>query len=504
MGSKYRLERPLAAGGMGSLWVARHVHLREPVAVKFMSASLASSSEAQQRFEREATAVAQLQRRTRHVVQIHDYGFDEGVPYLTMELLEGENLHQRLKRERRLPLPTVASLLVQLAKALRPAHEVGIIHRDIKPSNIFLARSDDEEVLKVLDFGLAKGEALHVKGESTRTGDVVGSPHYMSPEQSRGRREVDWRTDLFSAAVVVYRATVGQLPFRGSQLGDVIVKICTEAPPRASHLLPGAPAGLDAFFERALHKDPERRYQSAKELAEAFASLVGREPSFSSLNLPGPRAPLDSASELMPLVPQPVAGLAPPHSAATAAAEDEATTVAADSGGQPALTPGPYAGQEAEHSSPSLVGGTLTRAATVTGSGMPRERRRAVLALAGIGALTVAGLAVAIGLAVGGDEAADLSPEVAADSLPTESAPLLSSAPEQPEPSAEPPTEPAASSSGAAAAETAPSAATDAPETTASAKPQGEPERSSKPSKPRGHDRGSQGRGSRAREVFGL
>ena len=180
---KYRLDRPLARGGMGSVWVARHVGLDMPVAIKFMDAAIASLDDAVVRFEREAKLSARI--RSPHVVEVLDYGTDAGRPYIVMELLLGEHLGERLRREGRLWLPDAAAIVLQVAKALRRAHEAGAIHRDLKPANVFLSQVDDDEIVKLLDFGIAKcgwGD----DGEVTKTGVVLGSPSYMSPEQVRG------------------------------------------------------------------------------------------------------------------------------------------------------------------------------------------------------------------------------------------------------------------------------------------------------------------------------
>src|SRR5690349_2833668 len=139
---KYRLERTLARGGMGSVWMARHVHLDMLVAIKFMDAAATASNDAMARFEREAKAAAQIQ--SPHVVHVHDYGMEGSTPYLVMELLQGEDLGARLRREKRLSLIEVSHILTQVSKALRKAHEAGLIHRDLKPANIFLARTDDD------------------------------------------------------------------------------------------------------------------------------------------------------------------------------------------------------------------------------------------------------------------------------------------------------------------------------------------------------------------------
>jgi serine/threonine protein kinase len=203
LAGKYRLERPLGSGGMGCVWVASHLLLDMPVAIKFIDPAFAGLPEIHRRFEREAKAVARL--RSAHVVKILDRGAPGEVPYLVMELLEGEDLGARLKREPRMPLDVVAGLVVELTRGLVSAHAAGIIHRDLKPANVFLARVDGGEVAKILDFGLAKAIGGDPSGDPTRTGLVMGSPSYMSPEQARARKDIDHRTDLWSLAAVAFR-----------------------------------------------------------------------------------------------------------------------------------------------------------------------------------------------------------------------------------------------------------------------------------------------------------
>lgn len=272
---KYRLERHLAKGGMGSVWVARHLRLDTTVAVKFIEPGLADLTEARGRFEREAKASAQLQGP--NLVQIHDYGVEDDTPYMVMEHLEGEDLSTRLKRETRLSLLAVDEIVRQVARVLRRAQEAGIVHRDLKPGNIFLVSGEeDDESVKVLDFGVAKITRATSAEEMTKSGILLGSPRYMSPEQARGVRNIDHRSDLWSLAVIAFRAVTGELPFQGDELGDVIVKICMQHVPAPSSLVPGLSPAIDQFFERAFERDPDRRFQSADHLARAFSAAVGR------------------------------------------------------------------------------------------------------------------------------------------------------------------------------------------------------------------------------------
>ena len=267
---KYRLQRELAAGGMGAVWVARHLGLDEDVAVKFMSPSLPEQAEARERFAREARAAARV--RGPHVVSVLDHGVDGDVPYIVMELLRGEHLGERLRRVGRLPLGAIASIAEQVARALTRAHQAGIVHRDLKPANVFLATLDDEEIVKVLDFGIAKQQGPGV-ADMTHNDVLMGSPQYMSPEQARGARDIDHRADLWSFGAILFRAVTGTPAFEGASAVDVIVRICAGPPPLPSRVSPRFAPELDAFFARALDRDPARRFGSAREMAVAFAAL---------------------------------------------------------------------------------------------------------------------------------------------------------------------------------------------------------------------------------------
>ncbi len=298
---KYRLERPLARGGMGSVWVARHLGLDLPVAIKFMDVGMASLDESRVRFEREAKLSARI--RSPHVVEVLDYGTDLGRPYIAMELLVGEHLGDRLRREGRLWLPAAAAIILQVAKALRRAHEAGVVHRDLKPANVFLCRvDDDDELVKLLDFGIAKS-GWGDDGEVTKTGVVLGSPSYMSPEQVRGIKYIDHRSDLWSLGVLLYRAVTGQMPFQGESNLDVALRIAGDACPLATSLAPELPPEIDALFARALARDREERFQSAREMATAIASLTAQvdrvsEPPLSSP--PSSRVSFEPVSDRAP------------------------------------------------------------------------------------------------------------------------------------------------------------------------------------------------------------
>jgi len=269
---RYRLEHRLGEGGMGAVWVAEDETLQRWVAIKLMTARLAASSSAAERFEREAMAIARV--RSPHVVQVFDYGVDNDTAFMVMELLHGEDLYSWLRKHRPVPLERVAELVVQVAKGLTAAHRVGIVHRDLKPANVFVVREHEEECVKVFDFGLAKGLAdLGPMRDQTGEGVLLGTPRYMSPEQAHGAKRVDHRGDLWSLGVIAYLAITGRLPFRGNGVGEVITKIATEAPVPPSELVETLPDTVDGFFLRALAKRPEDRFQSAQELSDAFVAL---------------------------------------------------------------------------------------------------------------------------------------------------------------------------------------------------------------------------------------
>jgi serine/threonine-protein kinase len=223
IGGKYRLVRPLAKGGMGSVWVARHETLDIDVAVKVIARPERAGRTALGRFEREAKTAAQL--RSPHVVHVYDFGLANGQPYIVMELLQGEDLATRLSREGPISLAEVASIIGQAAKGLAAAHDLGLVHRDIKPSNIFLAKAHREQLVKVLDFGIVKDLRATQPGTETSTGVIVGSPYYMSPEQTRAGK-LDARSDVWSLGAVAYEMSCGMRPFEGASLGDVIARIC--------------------------------------------------------------------------------------------------------------------------------------------------------------------------------------------------------------------------------------------------------------------------------------
>ncbi len=297
---KIRLVKPLGAGGMGSVWLADHLALHVQVVVKFIAEALAKNKDAILRFEREAAAAAQV--KSPHVVQILDHGVsDDGTPFIVMELLEGRDLAAHLEKFGRVPLEDVGEIVAQLCRALARAHERGIVHRDIKPQNIFLCDAGSGELfVKLLDFGIAKGASVEKLDESTKTGTMVGSPYYMSPEQLVGAKDIDFRTDLWSVGVVAFEAMTGTRAFDGETIGALAVRIHNEPPPLPSKRGGGLPAAVDEWFQTACARAPGDRFASAKDMADAFLVAITGDPSRKSMTVSG-SAPTPAASDALGL-----------------------------------------------------------------------------------------------------------------------------------------------------------------------------------------------------------
>ncbi len=269
LAGKFRLISLLGRGGMGEVWRADHLGLKAPVAVKLISLDIASHPEALTRFHREAQSAANL--RSPHVVQILDHGVDEAsqAPYIVMELLEGESLSERIARAKPLPPAETARHITHIARALSRAHELGIVHRDLKPDNVFLVHNEDDEIAKVLDFGVAKWK---LSGDHTQTGSVLGTPYYMSPEQISDSKDIDHRSDLWALGVIGCLCMTGHRPFQADNVVALGIQICS-GPRVAPSSLGPVPEGFDAWFARATHRDVSARFQSARELANELRAL---------------------------------------------------------------------------------------------------------------------------------------------------------------------------------------------------------------------------------------
>ncbi len=269
---KVRLTRQLGKGAMGSVWVAEHLSLKSQVAVKFVQCEKDANKVA--RFEREATAAAQL--TSPHVVRTFDYGqMDDGTPYIVMELLHGATLSHWLRENGVLSLDQAVTVIRQVGRVLSEAHALGIIHRDIKPANLLIQRSDDELFVKVLDFGAAKHLRVDDFAGVTATGEIVGTLHYLSPEQFADSKDVGHQCDLWGLTVVLYHCLTGELPFHGNLLTELAIQVSQgNFTPPSTHR-PELPQALDNWFGRALCPDLEERFSSPAEMVEAFVIALG-------------------------------------------------------------------------------------------------------------------------------------------------------------------------------------------------------------------------------------
>jgi predicted Ser/Thr protein kinase len=262
-----QLERELGAGGMGSVWLARNCALGSEVAVKVLHQGGARTAAQRQRFEQEARGLARLDHP--NLVKILDFGLSgDGEPFIVMEVLRGEDLARRLDRERPLPLALTVHIVGQVCRALQHAHAAGVVHRDIKPANVFLTEHDGEVYVKVLDFGIARfNEGVT---DATRTGVLLGTPAFMSPEQLLSPKSVDLRSDTWALGVLVYACVTGRLPFEGETVTALGIAVVQSRPVAPTQLDPRLPSAIDYFIERALARDPAQRFQSARELGEAL------------------------------------------------------------------------------------------------------------------------------------------------------------------------------------------------------------------------------------------
>jgi serine/threonine-protein kinase len=272
----YQLVRSVGAGGMAVVYEARHRTLGKRVAVKVLdSGHSGTKADLAKRFVREAENVARLDHR--HVVDVSHVGVANGIPYLVMEFLEGEDLGHYLERNGKLSVEAVADLLVPVVCAIGAAHEAGIVHRDLKPQNIFLCktRNSEELVPKVVDFGISKlvdSQTMQLTGSNA----ILGTPFYMSPEQAMEAKNVDGRTDQFSLGVILYECVTGSRPFAGDSLFTVLTAIVHLDPNPPSSLIYPLDPRFEALVDRTLKKKPGERFASMQELGREllkFASL---------------------------------------------------------------------------------------------------------------------------------------------------------------------------------------------------------------------------------------
>jgi predicted Ser/Thr protein kinase len=265
---RYLLERQLGEGGMGVVYAARHQDLGKAAAVKVLHERRDQLEQARLRFLREGQAASRI--RHPNIVDVYDVGNEAGRDYLVMELLQGESLGSLLERERPLAPQRIADLLVPVVSALAAAHEVGIVHRDVKPDNIFLSSERNLIVPKVLDFGISKLSHPENAASLTGTGTLLGTPHYMSPEQAQTDKNIDARSDQYSIGVILYQCATGRVPIEGRSLYDLIPRIVQGDFTAPRQLNPSLPAAFERLILRAMARNPNDRLSSTRALGHAL------------------------------------------------------------------------------------------------------------------------------------------------------------------------------------------------------------------------------------------
>jgi serine/threonine-protein kinase len=278
---RYRVQRKLGEGGMGVVYLAEHVFIEKPVAIKILADDFARKADLVARFMQEAKAASKIGHE--NIIDITDFGETaSGSVFFVMEFLDGGDLAHHIRQSGPMPFPRVRYIMNQICRALGAAHSKGIIHRDLKPENIYLIeREGKPDFVKILDFGIAKMNALDSEGGArlTRTGMIFGTPEYMSPEQARGDRP-DHRVDIYAAGCILYEMLTGDVPFHAESFMGVLTKHMFETPEPPSVRCPEVPIApeVEAVVLRALAKDREQRFQTMKEMALALEACIGGNP----------------------------------------------------------------------------------------------------------------------------------------------------------------------------------------------------------------------------------
>ncbi|HEX6278310.1 MAG TPA: protein kinase [Polyangiaceae bacterium] len=378
VGGKYRLVRFIAAGGMGVVYEAQHRVVKRRFAVKFLRPELTEKRESLARFQREAEAAGALE--SEHVAAAVDFGVAaDGSPFIVMEYLTGESLAALVEREGPLPLERAADLVRQACRGVQTAHAAGIVHRDLKPHNLYLCRREDgTDLVKVLDFGVAKLEATDRGDTATRTGTVLGTPSSMSPEQARGEKTIDHRADVYALGAVAYELVSGRKPHPGETHNAILHHIATQPALPLDFVEPALPTSLVEAIERALSPEPAARFDSADDLARALAPFAERRV------WPAPERPASSPrndavspTELAPnsagraRVPPPALARSRPEATSRRATKATLVVLAALAALVVWLTGRTSAGPDAAASAPSALLAARPRAAEVNATEAP-------------------------------------------------------------------------------------------------------------------------------------
>ena len=417
LAGRYRIDRELGAGAMGVVYAAWHLELDQPVAVKVLSPPVTDLSAATVRFRREVRAAAKI--RSEHVARVLDVGaLESGLPYMVLELLDGNDLEVELFRRGPLPIGEAVTYVLQAIEALSEAHSCGIVHRDLKPANLFLAtRADQTRIIKVLDFGISKSMLSDSGSEQrslTQTGMIMGSPLYMSPEQMRSTRDVDFLADIWALGVILYELIAGATPFRGDSIPELCAVIFRDPPRPLAEFRDDVPAPLENAILRCLERDPEKRFADVSALARAIVDYA-------------PQARVHSERASRVLFPQDSSGAMSGDS--LGALPKPSSVALAESGGREGQAASGQGTDPRNHGT-HAVGTVLavgmspaTQAAWGAGSVPPRGRKQRLVSLGAV-AISVALLVVGASLLFGGQRrdsgsqstaSADTSPNAAPD-----------------------------------------------------------------------------------------
>ena len=277
---KYRVLRLLGEGGMGAVFEAEATRLHRRVAVKVLRPELNHEPEITARFQLEAQAAGRI--GSRHIVDVLDLGqLPSGAPYMVMEYLDGESLRSRIANAGPMSPTQILAIALQLLDGVAAAHEAGIIHRDLKPDNVFLTKqADGTSFVKILDFGISKfsGPDNSKDFSVTKTGALMGTPHYLAPEQASGSSAVDLRTDLYATGVILYECLTGSVPFAAESFNELLFKIALNPPIAVSERVPNADPTFAALVERAMQKNPNQRFQTARDMKLALEAWARGTP----------------------------------------------------------------------------------------------------------------------------------------------------------------------------------------------------------------------------------
>lgn len=288
--NKYRIVRLIGEGGMGSVHEGENTLIARRVAIKVLHQAATANEQVLLRFEREAQAAGRI--GSDHILEVLDLGrLPDGDRYMVMEYLDGEPLSARIERLGRMTPGQIAPLMRQALKGLQAAHDAGIIHRDLKPDNIFIQRekAGQADFVKIIDFGISKFSALGNDMNMTRTGAVMGTPYYMSPEQAKGSSQVDPRSDVYAIGVIMYEAVTGRVPFDGNTFNELMFKIVLSDPPKLSEAVPDLDPAFAAIINKAMARELDDRYASASQLRQALDDYLGGARA-SQVELPAPAA----------------------------------------------------------------------------------------------------------------------------------------------------------------------------------------------------------------------